>query len=54
MILGGRKVTSPGEEGQGAGCTYNAEDAKDSENYRGGVIVSHKVIDSRANSEKDV
>lgn len=35
-------------------CTYNAEDTKDSKNYCGGVIVSHKIIDSSANAEKDV
>ena len=40
--------------GQGSGCTYNAEDTKDSENYCGGVIVSHKVVDRSANAEKDV
>ena len=46
--------TNSRQERQGSGCTYNAEDTKDSKNYCGGVVVSHKVVDGSANAKKDV
>ena len=44
----------PAQEKQNQECTYNAKDTEDSEDHCGGIVVSHKVVDSSANTEKDI